>query len=73
MFIESKPIFFPTPASFRKWLNNNHSNAKELWVGYYKKDTGKRGITWPESVDQALCFGWIDGIRKTIDEVSYII
>jgi uncharacterized protein YdeI (YjbR/CyaY-like superfamily) len=65
--------FFKTPADFRKWLEKNHSSAPEQWVGFYKKDSGHPSITWPESVDQALCFGWIDGIRKTIDEVSYKI
>lgn len=65
--------FFPTPDDFRKWLEENHSSESELWVGYYKKATGKPSITWPESVDQALCFGWIDGIRKTIDEEAYQI
>lgn len=65
--------FFPTPADFRHWLAENHETAPELWVGYYKKDTGRPSITWPESVDQALCFGWIDGIRKTIDDQSYKI
>ncbi|MEP0986622.1 YdeI/OmpD-associated family protein [Ekhidna sp.] len=63
--------FFPTPNDFRKWLEENHENESELWVGYYKKATNKPSITWPESVDQALCFGWIDGIRKKIDEEAY--
>lgn len=67
------PVFFPTPASFRKWLNENHGKESELWVGYYKKATGKQSITWPESVDQALCFGWIDGLRKKIDDETYMI
>jgi len=67
------PIFFPTPAAFRKWLTNNHSRSNELWVGFYKKSSGKPSITWPESVDQALCFGWIDGVRKNLDEQSYVI
>src|SRR6058998_596167 len=65
--------FFKTPAAFHKWLAANHAKSKELWVGFYKKETGKPSITWPESVDEALCFGWIDGIRKKIDEVSYKI
>lgn len=65
--------FFTTPSAFRKWLAANHAKSKELWVGFYKKDSGKPSITWPESVDEALCFGWIDGIRKTIDEESYKI
>jgi uncharacterized protein YdeI (YjbR/CyaY-like superfamily) len=68
-----KPKFFKTPADFRSWLEKNHATATELWVGFYKKDSGKPSITWPESVDQALCFGWIDGIRKRIDEISYQI
>ena len=68
-----KPQFFQTPADFRTWLEKNHATATELWVGFYKKDSGKPSITWPESVDQALCFGWIDGIRKSVDEISYQI
>src|SRR3954463_6218612 len=57
----------------RKWFRGNHARATELWVGYYKKGLGKPSITWPESVDEALCVGWIDGIRKRIDENSYTI
>ena len=68
-----KPEFFQTPADFGTWLEKNHATATELWVGFYKKDSGKPSITWPESVDQALCFGWIDGIRKGLDEISYQI
>ena len=68
-----KPKFFRTPANFETWLEKNHATATELWVGFYKKDSGKRSITWAESVDQALCFGWIDGIRKRVDEISYQI
>jgi len=68
-----KPKFFRTPADFRNWLEKNHTAATELWVGFYKRDSGKPSITWPESVDQALCFGWIDGIRKRVDEISYRI
>lgn len=68
-----KPRFFPTPAAFRKWLAANHDKSTELLVGFYKKASGKPSITWPESVDEALCFGWIDGVRKTIDEDSYTI
>ena len=70
---EDKPIFFSTPHSFRKWLSKNHEEESELWVGYYKKGSGVSSITWPESVDQALCFGWIDGIRKSIDKDRYKI
>jgi uncharacterized protein YdeI (YjbR/CyaY-like superfamily) len=66
--------YFKTPAHFRDWLEKNHaSNERELWVGYYKKDTGRASITWKESVDQALCFGWIDGVRRAVDEQSYAI
>jgi uncharacterized protein YdeI (YjbR/CyaY-like superfamily) len=68
-----KPNFFRTPAGFESWLEKNHATATEFWVGFYKKDSGKPSITWPESVDQALCFGWIDGVRKRVDEVSYQI
>src|SRR5947209_11374521 len=67
------PKFFKSPSDFHKWLEAYHSTAKELWVGFYKKNSGKPSITWPESVDEALCFGWIDGIRKNIDEDSYMI
>ena len=68
-----KPIFFASPAAFRKWLQKNHQNKKEVLAGYYKVGTGKPSMTWSESVDQALCFGWIDGIRKSIDDESYCI
>lgn len=67
------PTFFPTPADFRRWLEKNHATAKELLVGFYKVGSGKPSITWPESVDQALCFGWIDGVRKRVDDDSYTI
>ncbi|HEX8131486.1 MAG TPA: YdeI/OmpD-associated family protein [Pyrinomonadaceae bacterium] len=65
--------FFKSPADFRAWLEKHHATAQELWVGYYKKDSGKPSITWPESVDEALCYGWIDGIRKRVDDLSYTI
>ena len=65
------PLFFPTQSHLRKWFEKKHNKAEELWVGYYKKSTGKPSITWQESVDEALCFGWIDSIRKSIDEESY--
>jgi uncharacterized protein YdeI (YjbR/CyaY-like superfamily) len=67
------PKFFATAAAFRRWLARNHDKATELLVGFYKKDSGRPSITWPESVDQALAFGWIDGVRKRIDDVSYTI
>ncbi|MBP6016500.1 MAG: YdeI/OmpD-associated family protein [Candidatus Promineofilum sp.] len=67
------PVFFATPADFRAWLALNYDTATELLVGYYKVGTGRPSITWPESVDQALCYGWIDGIRRRIDDESYSI
>jgi uncharacterized protein YdeI (YjbR/CyaY-like superfamily) len=68
-----KPKFFKTPDEFRSWLSKHHDKESELLVGFYKKDSGKQSITWPESVDQALCFGWIDGVRRRIDDCSYSI
>lgn len=68
-----EPLFFTTPAEFRRWLEANHDNAKELWVGFRKKGSGRPSVTWPESVDEALCFGWIDGVRKRLDDDSYTI
>ena len=65
--------FFATPDKWRQWLDKNHAKAAELWVGYHKKGSGTPSITWPESVDEALCYGWIDGIRKTIDDTRYKI
>ncbi|HTY36593.1 MAG TPA: YdeI/OmpD-associated family protein [Bacteroidota bacterium] len=67
------PLFFPTPSDFRRWLSKNHAKVPELWVGFYKRETGKPSITWPESVDQALCFGWIDGVRKSLGREAYVI
>jgi len=67
------PKFFKSPSDFSKWLATNHAKEKELLVGFYKKNTGKPSITWPQSVDEALCFGWIDGIRRRVDEDSYSI
>jgi uncharacterized protein YdeI (YjbR/CyaY-like superfamily) len=71
--IPFRPRFFATPADFRIWLEVHHQTRPELWVGFYTKGSGKPSITWPESVDEALCFGWIDGIRKSLDSLSYII
>jgi len=68
-----KPQFFATPADWRAWLERHHASAEEFWVGFYKRDSGRPSITWPESVDGALCFGWIDGVRKSIDAFSYKI
>jgi uncharacterized protein YdeI (YjbR/CyaY-like superfamily) len=69
----AKAIFFRTSAAFREWLEQHHARADSLWVGYHKKDSGKPSITWSESVDEALCYGWIDGLRQSIDDVSYRI
>ena len=66
-------MFFATPAAWRRWLERHHATAKELWVGFWKRATGKPSITWPESVDEALCFGWIDGLRRSHDADSYVI
>ncbi len=70
---DMKVRFFKSPMELRKWFETHHADTVELWVGYYKKGSGKPSITWPESVDEALCVGWIDGIRKSIDETSYTI
>ena len=66
-----KPVFFETPAALRAWFKQHHKTADELIVGFYWKDSGKPGITWSESVDEALCFGWIDGVRRKVDDDSY--
>jgi uncharacterized protein YdeI (YjbR/CyaY-like superfamily) len=66
-----QPVFFSTPDELRAWLEIHHGTAAELWVGYYRKRTGRPSLTWQQSVDEALCFGWIDGIRKRIDEERY--
>lgn len=68
-----KPTYFATPGAFRSWLEGNHASASELLVGFYKTSSGKPSITWPESVDEALCFGWIDGVRKSLGELAYTI
>ena len=67
----SEPIFFKTPAEFRAWLEANHETSTEVIVGFYKKASGKPSMTWPEAVDQALCFGWIDGIRRSHGDDAY--
>ncbi len=64
---------FATPDAFRAWLEKHHGSTEELWVGYWKKSTGQASVTWEETVDEALCFGWIDGIRKRIDDDAYTI
>jgi uncharacterized protein YdeI (YjbR/CyaY-like superfamily) len=65
--------FFRSAAELRRWFRGNHARAQELWAGFHKKATGRPSITWPESVDEALCVGWIDGIRKSLDAESYAI
>ncbi|HEX9730341.1 MAG TPA: YdeI/OmpD-associated family protein [Gemmatimonadales bacterium] len=65
--------FVDSPAAFRRWLTQHHRRANEVWVGYYKKATGRAGMTWSESVDEALCYGWIDGVRRGIDGDRYTI
>jgi uncharacterized protein YdeI (YjbR/CyaY-like superfamily) len=69
----AKVLFFTTPDDFRNWLEQHHAVEKELLVGFYKRDSGKPSITWPESVDCALSYGWIDGVRNSIDEIRYRI
>jgi uncharacterized protein YdeI (YjbR/CyaY-like superfamily) len=69
----ASPTFFPTEAHFRRWLEANHQTAPELLVGFWKKGSGKRSIDWPQARDQALCFGWIDGVRKSLGEDAYTI
>jgi uncharacterized protein YdeI (YjbR/CyaY-like superfamily) len=67
------PTFFSTQKGFRKWLQKNHETAAEIVIGFYKVGSGKPSITWSQSVDEALCFGWIDAVRKSIDKDSYQI
>ena len=69
----AKPRFFATAAKLRIWFDTHHESRAGLWVGYYKRDSGRPSITWPESVDAALSFGWIEGIRKSLDTASYMI
>ena len=66
-------IYFASPAEFRKWLHANHATATELLVGFYKQGTGHPTLTWPESVAEALCYGWIDGVRRRVDDERYTI
>ena len=68
-----KPRFFRTQSEFRKWLERNHAKETELLVGFYKKGTGKASLTYPEALDEALCFGWIDGVRRSFGDDSYTI
>ena len=68
-----EPLYFPSPTHFRTWLQKHHDKERELLVGFHKKSSGEPSITWPESVDAALCFGWIDGVRKNVDSTRYTI
>ncbi len=68
-----EPSYFANPARFHAWFEKHSSTASELLVGFYKRDSGKTSITWPEAVDVALCFGWIDGVRKSLDGTAYTI
>ncbi len=68
---KSRLKFFKSGTDFRRWLEKNHSSADELWVGFYRKDSGKGGITYAQALDEALCYGWIDGIRKKLDDISF--
>lgn len=67
-----KPRFFKTPEDFRIWLEKNHNQETEIWVGFYKKSSGKGDMNYDQALDEALCFGWIDGLAKGYDEVSYL-
>ncbi len=63
--------YFKSASEFRRWLEVNHARVSEIWVGFFKKDSAKGGLTYAEAVDEALCFGWIDGLKKRVDELSY--
>jgi uncharacterized protein YdeI (YjbR/CyaY-like superfamily) len=68
-----KPVYFSAPSDLQKWFDRHHLTAREVWVGYFKKGSGVPSVTWPQSVDEALCVGWIDGIRKSVDGKRYVI
>ena len=67
-----QPTTFVSAEAFRAWLEQHHDSESEIWVCYYKRGSGKQSITWPESVDEALCFGWIDSVRKSLDDERYV-
>ena len=71
--MSEEPTSFDSPGAFGRWLRRHHDSARELWVGFYKKATGTPSLTWPESVDEALCYGWIDGKRRRVDDTRYTI
>jgi uncharacterized protein YdeI (YjbR/CyaY-like superfamily) len=70
---DEEVIYFSGPVAWRRWLARNHQRRSSQWVGFHKRATGRPSLTWPQSVDQALCFGWIDGVRKSVDEGRYKI
>jgi uncharacterized protein YdeI (YjbR/CyaY-like superfamily) len=72
-YLLNETNFFRNQAAFRRWLEKNHKKETEIIVGFFKKDSGKPNMTWSQSVDEALCFGWIDGVRRSVDSISYCI
>lgn len=68
-----KPTYFKSPSALRRWFEANHGSSRQLLVGFYKKDSGRPSVTYQEALDEALCVGWIDGVRKSVDELSYTI
>ncbi len=68
-----KVVFFRAPGGFQRWLEGSHQHCEELWVGFYKKSSGKPSINYPEAVDEALCFGWIDGVRRKVNNDAYTV
>jgi uncharacterized protein YdeI (YjbR/CyaY-like superfamily) len=68
-----QPTYFRSPSDFRRWLEKNHAKTAELYVGFHKKSSGEPSLTYPEALDEALCFGWIDGVRKSVDDGRYMI
>lgn len=68
-----KVLYFSAPPDFRRWLTVRHEKSPELWVGFYKKASGKHSITYQEALDEALCFGWIDGVRRSVGADAYAI
>jgi len=65
-------IYFSSPEQFRAWLEQNHESATEVWIGYWKKHTGRPSLTWSQAVDEALCFGWIDGVLRRVDDERHV-
>jgi uncharacterized protein YdeI (YjbR/CyaY-like superfamily) len=71
MALTPHPLFFATPADLRAWFEANHARVSEVWIGYYKRESGRSGVTYRQAVDEALCFGWIDGQVRRLDAISY--